>query len=326
MEITPRHWLIALLIAGLAHAALALALVHQSAPRLALAPGITIELGDGGQPGAAGSGAASGLAALQPVESRDPSLSAASIAAPVDVQGSTAEADPLVSDRIQEVAPEDVILAKTVPKLNRASTPEPRLKPRPKAEQPQARTREATTAPSRSELPSKPPSASSAIARANPRSSPAARSTAASTPGSPNQPDRSGRGESRHRAGASAGDGDGDGNGNRSDGAAGTGGSGSGSEASASNYYGRLATWLARHKRYPIQARRLRQEGVVKVTFTIASSGRVVSKQITQSSGHDLLDQEVQAMLKRASPLPRIPSSLGRSSLTVTLPVAFNLR
>jgi len=321
MEITPRHWLIALLIAGLAHAALALALVHQSAPRLALAPGITIELGDGGQPGAAGSGAASGLAALQPVESRDPSLSAASIAAPVDVQGSTAEADPLVSDRIQEVAPEDVILAKAVPKLNRASTPEPRLKPRPKAEQPQARTRETTTAPSRSELPSKPPSASSAIARANPRSSPAARSTAASTRGpSLNQPDRSGRGESRHRAGA------GDGDGNRSDGAAGTGGSGSGSEASASNYYGRLATWLARHKRYPIQARRLRQEGVVKVTFTIASNGRVVSKQITQSSGHDLLDQEVQAMLKRASPLPRIPSSLGRSSLTVTLPVAFNLR
>jgi len=323
MEITPRHWLIALLIAGLAHAALALALVHQSAPRLALAPGITIELGDGGQPGAAGSGAASGLAALQPVESRDPSLSAASIAAPVDVQGSATEADPLVSDRIQEVAPEDVILAKAVPKLNRTPTPEPRLKPRPKAEQPQARTREAPTAPSRSELPSKPPSASSATARANPRSSPAARSTAASTPGpSLNQPDRSGRGESRHRAGA----GDGDGNGNRSDGAAGTGGSGSGSEASASNYYGRLATWLARHKRYPIQARRLRQEGVVKVTFTIASNGRVVSKQITQSSGHDLLDQEVQAMLKRASPLPRIPSSLGRSSLTVTLPVAFNLR
>lgn len=139
---------------------------------------------------------------------------------------------------------------------------------------------------------------------------------------SPNQTDRSGRGESRDGAGA----GDGDGNGNRADGAAGTGGSGSGGEASASNYYGRLATWLARHKRYPIQARRLRQEGVVKVTFTIASNGRVVSKQITQSSGHDLLDQEVQAMLKRASPLPRIPSSLGRSSLTVTLPVAFNLR
>lgn len=323
MEITPRHWLIALLIAGLAHAALALALAHQSAPRLALAPGITIELGDGGQPGAAGSGAASGLAALQPVESHDPSLSAASIAAPVDVQGSATEADPLVSDRIQEVAPEDVILAKAVPKLHRSPTPEPRLKPRPKAEQPQARTHEATTAPSRSELPSKPPSASSGTARANTRSSPAARSAAASMPGpSPNQTDRSGRGESRDGAGA----GDGDGNGNRSDGAAGTGGSGSGGEASASNYYGRLATWLARHKRYPIQARRLRQEGVVKVTFTIASNGRVVSKQITQSSGHDLLDQEVQAMLKRASPLPRIPSSLGRSSLTVTLPVAFNLR
>jgi hypothetical protein len=31
-------------------------------------------------------------------------------------------------------------------------------------------------------------------------------------------------------------------------------------------------------------------------------------------------------MLDRASPLPRIPTSLGRTSITITLPVAFNLR
>jgi protein TonB len=70
----------------------------------------------------------------------------------------------------------------------------------------------------------------------------------------------------------------------------------------------------------------LRQEGTVKITFTIASNGRVVSKRISKSSGHALLDREVQDMLDRASPLPRIPSNLNRSSITITLPVAFNLR
>ncbi|WP_462323150.1 energy transducer TonB, partial [Halochromatium sp.] len=103
-------------------------------------------------------------------------------------------------------------------------------------------------------------------------------------------------------------------------------GTGSGNDEGISNYYGRLATWLARHKRYPAQARRLRQEGTVKVTFTITSSGRVVSKRIVQSSGHALLDREVEAMLERASPLPRIPTSLGRKRLTITVPVAFALR
>jgi protein TonB len=113
-------------------------------------------------------------------------------------------------------------------------------------------------------------------------------------------------------------------------GSGGSGGSdgsrGSADKESTSNYYGRLATWLARHKRYPAQARRLRQEGTVKVSFTIARNGRLLSSRIIESSGYPLLDQEVEAMLKRASPLPRIPASLGRSSLTVTLPVAFALR
>jgi protein TonB len=31
-------------------------------------------------------------------------------------------------------------------------------------------------------------------------------------------------------------------------------------------------------------------------------------------------------MLERASPLPRIPASLGRSRLTITLPITFSLR
>jgi protein TonB len=64
----------------------------------------------------------------------------------------------------------------------------------------------------------------------------------------------------------------------------------------------------------------------VRVTFTIDRNGRVLSKRIVASSGHAALDKEVEAMLRRASPMPKIPRELGRSTLTVTLPVVFTLR
>ena len=62
------------------------------------------------------------------------------------------------------------------------------------------------------------------------------------------------------------------------------------------------------------------------MTLTINRSGRVLSKRIVGSSGHKALDKEVEARLRRASPMPKIPSEIGRSTLTVTLPVVFNLR
>jgi protein TonB len=70
----------------------------------------------------------------------------------------------------------------------------------------------------------------------------------------------------------------------------------------------------------------MRQQGTVKVRFTIDQNGRVISHQIVTTSGHPLLDQEAAAMLNRASPMPKIPRSLGHSRLTITLPIAFNLR
>lgn len=92
------------------------------------------------------------------------------------------------------------------------------------------------------------------------------------------------------------------------------------------NYHGTLVAWLNRHKRYPSRARRLRQEGTVRVSFTIDRNGRVLSHRIVTSSGHALLDQEIQAMLKRASPVPALPSSIHESRLTITVPIRFSLR
>ncbi|NCC36784.1 MAG: energy transducer TonB, partial [Chloroflexia bacterium] len=74
-------------------------------------------------------------------------------------------------------------------------------------------------------------------------------------------------------------------------GSSGKGSSGKGTgAASARGYHGTLAAWLARHKRYPEQARRRQQQGTVRVTFTIDRQGRLLSHRIASSSGHPLLD------------------------------------
>lgn len=87
-----------------------------------------------------------------------------------------------------------------------------------------------------------------------------------------------------------------------------------------------IADWLNKHKQYPRCARQRRQEGTVKVRFVIDRNGCILSHQIIGSSGHRLLDKEVQAMLTRASPMLPIPPELQMSQLTISVPVAFSLR
>lgn len=91
-------------------------------------------------------------------------------------------------------------------------------------------------------------------------------------------------------------------------------------------YRDELRAWLARHKHYPQQARRRRQQGTVVLYFVITRGGHLVSWQIRKSSGHPLLDQAVVHMIKSANPLPALPSSVHMQRLALTVPVTFKLR
>ncbi|KXX65561.1 energy transducer TonB [Marichromatium gracile] len=126
-----------------------------------------------------------------------------------------------------------------------------------------------------------------------------------------------------HRAAGGTGSGQGSAKGSSQ--GSGGGGGGSGTVRSG-NYYGKLAHWLDRHKRYPRQARRLRQQGRVEISFTIDRQGRLVAHRIVSSSGHPLLDAEVKAMLQRANPMPRPPAEIARDRLTIQVPIDFALR
>ena len=101
---------------------------------------------------------------------------------------------------------------------------------------------------------------------------------------------------------------------------------GGGAPGATADYAAQLQAWLERHKEYPRRARQRRQEGVALLYFAIDRSGRVLQVRLQQTTGHDLLDREVLAMVRRAEPLPPMPESMAQQQLELIIPVEFFLR
>lgn len=93
--------------------------------------------------------------------------------------------------------------------------------------------------------------------------------------------------------------------------------------AGDANYRGLVAARLARFKRFPADARRRREQGSAVVSFGIDGGGRVTSVRLVRGTGFLALDDEVQAMVRRASPFPPPPS---QGEMTFTAPVSFHLK
>ncbi|MBV1789622.1 energy transducer TonB [Marinobacterium sp. D7] len=99
-----------------------------------------------------------------------------------------------------------------------------------------------------------------------------------------------------------------------------------GNAAVRQSWYARLAAELARHKRYPLSARRRGQEGIAKISFLVNRKGEVLEYTISESSGYKLLDQAVIDMLMKAKPLPAFPAEMKQDEIRITLPVEFSLQ
>jgi periplasmic protein TonB len=89
-----------------------------------------------------------------------------------------------------------------------------------------------------------------------------------------------------------------------------------------SNYAGLVSAHLRRHQQYPADARSRGDQGTATVSFSLDGGGRVTSSRLVRGSGISSIDQEAQAMVRRASPFPAPPS--GRSA-SFTVPVTFRL-
>lgn len=96
--------------------------------------------------------------------------------------------------------------------------------------------------------------------------------------------------------------------------------------ATLPTWKGLLLRHLERHKRYPSEAQRARQEGIAYVRFTMSRDGRVLAARIERASGVSSLDQEGLDLLRRAQPLPPLPSDQPGESLELVVPVQFFLR
>lgn len=94
------------------------------------------------------------------------------------------------------------------------------------------------------------------------------------------------------------------------------------SRGNSSKWNAQLTSWLNRHKRYPGAAKARHAEGTVRVSFTVATSGRVTSVRIIGSSGDPDLDRSVLDMLQGAT-VPAPPEGVNPR---VNVPLRFSLR
>jgi len=97
---------------------------------------------------------------------------------------------------------------------------------------------------------------------------------------------------------------------------------GVGRSDNASNYAGLISAHLRRHQQYPSDARSRGDQGTATVSFSLDGGGRVTSARLARGSGIASIDQEVQAMVRRASPFPAPPGGRAQS---FTVPVSFRL-
>lgn len=92
------------------------------------------------------------------------------------------------------------------------------------------------------------------------------------------------------------------------------------------NWQSQLLAHLNRYKRYPSDARRRGQEGVVELRFVVDGRGQVLSYEISGRSGNASLDRATLQMIRRAQPLPPPPPELlNNGTLEVVAPFIYSL-
>ncbi len=87
-----------------------------------------------------------------------------------------------------------------------------------------------------------------------------------------------------------------------------------------------LLARLARFRRFPPDAQRRGEQGVVLMRVTMAKSGQVLSMAMAHGSGYADLDAEAQAWITRAEPLPAFPAEITVQTMELMIPLRFTLR
>ena len=87
-----------------------------------------------------------------------------------------------------------------------------------------------------------------------------------------------------------------------------------------------LMDFARRYKRYPRIAQDNGWEGRVEVRIAIGADGAISSLSLKKGSGHAVLDDEAQAMIRNAKSKATIPPGLRGQTFTLEIPVDFFLK
>jgi len=91
-----------------------------------------------------------------------------------------------------------------------------------------------------------------------------------------------------------------------------------GSRKDTGSFYALIRAAIEKAKTYPLIARKRGVEGTVLVSFRIDVKGLPQNVMIVKSSGYQILDDEVQKMLRKASPFPELNGE-------IVIPITFKL-
>jgi len=100
---------------------------------------------------------------------------------------------------------------------------------------------------------------------------------------------------------------------------------GLGAVAARAGYEQVLAAWIERQKYYPLLARRRGLEGTISLRIALRRDGSVASSRLVLTSEHDELDDAALDIIRRATPFPPVPESIGGTTFEFTVPIRFKL-
>jgi len=90
-------------------------------------------------------------------------------------------------------------------------------------------------------------------------------------------------------------------------------------------YKNALWSSIAKHKKYPRIAQMRGWQGEVMLELSIDGNGKLLNKQITKSSGYNVLDEEALNIVEKAVPFDPPPEVLKGTRFTIKLGIPFKL-
>ncbi|MBV1933242.1 MAG: energy transducer TonB [Parvibaculaceae bacterium] len=94
--------------------------------------------------------------------------------------------------------------------------------------------------------------------------------------------------------------------------------------AAEAQWSAQVRAHFTRFIRYPRQAYRRGETGVVWVDISLDRQGKVIYSRIRKSSGHALLDRGALRVSKRASPFPSPPATVEGKVFKFSIPMNFS--